>query len=255
VRPGVRTRIALAAASVVLAAAVLAAGVAGAGEERITVFAAASLSDVFPRIDPSQRYSFAGSNTLAAQIEHGAPAQVFASANMSLTRRLARKGLCSTPVVFARNALVLIVPRANPASIERVRDLRRPGTKLVVAGPGVPVGSYTRQVLRTMRLSSVLRQVVSNETDVRGVLAKVALGEADAGFVYTTDARTARGRVTALALPARAQANVRYGICIPSSARDDDTARAFLADVLGKAGQATLVGAGFLPRAPAKKRK
>jgi molybdate transport system substrate-binding protein len=213
------------------------------------------LTDVFPRIDPGQRYSFAGSNTLAAQIEHGARAQVFASANMSLPRRLARKGLCSRPVVFARNALVLIVPRANSAHIARVRDLRRPGTKLVVAGPGVPVGSYTRQVLRHMRLSGVLSRVVSNETDVRGVLAKVALGEADAGFVYATDAATARDRVTAFALPARAQANVRYGICITTPARDDNAARAFVERVLRKAGQTKLVAAGFLPRVPAEKRK
>jgi molybdate transport system substrate-binding protein len=98
-------------------------------------------------------------------------------------------------------------------------------------------------------------RVVSNETDVRGVLAKVALGEADAGFVYATDAATARDRVRAFALPARAQANVRYGICITTPARDDNAARAFVERVLRKAGQTKLVAAGFLPRVPAEKRK
>ncbi len=153
---------------------------------QITVFAAASLTDVFPKIDPSQRYSFGGSNTLAAQIQQGAPADVFASANMTLPNQLNAKGLCSKPVVFTRNTLVIVVPKSNPAEHpQRLRPERKSGVKLVIAGPGVPVGSYTLQILKNMNLSAaVLKNVVSQETDVREVLAKVALGEADAGFVY-----------------------------------------------------------------------
>jgi molybdate transport system substrate-binding protein len=232
-------------------------GVASASPNaQLTVYAAASLTDVFPKIDSTQRYSFGGSNTLAAQIQQGAPADVFASANMTLPQQVAEKGLCSKPVVFTRNTLVLIVPRSNPARIRSVYDLRKSGIKLVIAGPGVPVGSYTLQILKNMNLSSVLSNVVSRETDVREVLAKVALGEADAGFVYATDAKTVRGRVAALKLPAWAQPKVQYGICIVSSSRHKPEARAFLNKVLSKRGQAKLRAAGFLPRVkPAVKRK
>jgi molybdate transport system substrate-binding protein len=243
---------AFAAAATLLSGFFLAGAPAGAAQAQITVYAASSLTDVFPEIDGSPRYSFGGSNTLAAQIRQGAPAQVFASANMSIPRQLARQGLCSKPVVFTRNALVLIVPSANPAGIKSVYDLRKPGTKLVIAGEGVPVGSYTRRILGKMNLKSVLSNVVSNETNVREVLAKVALGEADAGFVYATDAKTVPGRLAILRLPARAQPNVAYGICIPTSAKGNADARAFIHGVLGKAGQAKLIAAGFLPRVEAR---
>lgn len=214
----------------------------------LTVFAAASLTNVFPKIDAHATYSFAGSNTLAAQIELGAPADVFASANTALPQQLHAKGLCGKPVVFTRNELVLIVPRSNPAHIHSVVGLERRGVKLDVAAPAVPVGAYTRQALKNMRLTRVLRNVVSNETDVRDVLAKVSLGEADAGFVYATDARTVRGRVTVVKLPARAQPTVRYGICIVKDGRHAIAARAFVRAVLDKAGQAKLLAAGFLRR-------
>jgi molybdate transport system substrate-binding protein len=174
---------------------------------------------------------------------------VFASANTALPGRLHAQGLCSRPVVFTRNALVVVVPRANPAGIHRVSDLARPGVKLVVAGSGVPVGSYTLQVVRKMRLSAaVLRNVVSRETDVRDVLSKVALGEADAGFVYATDARTVARRVTVIGIPASAQPAVQYGVCVVSSSGRQSAARAFVNRVLSRAGQARLLAAGFLPR-------
>jgi molybdate transport system substrate-binding protein len=245
-------RLVLAAAGLAVATALCAGAAFGAGQAQITVFAASSLTDVFPQIDSTQRYSFAGSNTLAAQIRQGAPAQVFASANMSIPQQLAQQGLCSTPVVFTRNTLVLIVPSNNPAGIKSVYDLRSPGTKLVVAGSAVPVGSYTREILRNMNLTSVLANVVSNETNVREVLAKVALGEADAGFVYSTDAKTVPGKVTVLKLPAWAQPKVAYGVCIPTPAKDNADAKAFVARLLSKDGQAKLVAAGFLPRVKAK---
>lgn len=214
----------------------------------LTIFAAASLTNVFPQIAPHERFSFAGSNALAAQIQLGAPADVFASADTRLPQQLYRKGLCDKPVVFTRNALVLIVPRSNPAGIHSVYGLERRGVKLVVAAPAVPVGAYTRQALKNMRLGRVLRNVVSNETDVREVLAKVSLGEADAGFVYSTDARTVRGRVTVLKLPASAQPTVRYGICVVKHSSHAAAAMAFVRTVLGQGAQATLRAAGFLPR-------
>ena|SRR5438034_1574339 len=236
---------------VVLALAVCATvvSVAASAHAQITVYAAASLTDVFPKIDPSQKYSFGGSNMLAAQIQLGAPADVFASANMTLPNQLYAKGLCSKPVVFTRNTLVIVVPKANPARIHSIYDLAKPGIKLVVAGSGVPVGSYTLQILKNINLSSaVLKNVVSQETDVREVLSKVALGEADAGFVYATDARTVRGQVTVIKVPAWAQPKVRYGMCVVTASSHKSDGRAFVSRVLSKAGQAKLVAAGFLPK-------
>ena len=219
---------------------------------KLTVYAAASLTNVFPQIDSSPQYSFGASNTLAAQIQLGAPADVFASANLALPLQLFQKGVCTQPVVFTRNALVLIVPKSNPAGIRSVYDLQKQGVKVDVAAPGVPVGSYTRQILKNMALTNVLSNVVSNETDVREVLAKVALGEADAGFVYSTDANTVPGQVSVLRMPAWAQPKVQYGICIVRSSPNAAAAEAFVRRVLSKAGQAKLVAAGFLPRVKPK---
>ena len=215
----------------------------------VTVYAAASLTNVFPQIDRTARYSFGGSNTLAAQIQQGAPADVFASANMTLPAQLHAKNLCATPVVFTRNTLVIVVPKSNPAKLHSIYDLARKGVKLVIAGSGVPVGSYTLQILRNMNLTAaVLANVVSRETDVREVLAKVALVEADAGFVYATDAKAAAGKVKVLKVPAWAQPKVQYGICVVSSSSNKTDAQAFVKRVMSKAGQAKLRSAGFLPR-------
>ena len=128
--------------------------------------------------------------------------------------------------------------------------------KLVVAGPGVPVGGYTLQVLKNMGLSDAVQQnVVSQETDVREVLAKVALGEADAGFVYSTDARTVSGKVTVIKVPAWAQPKVRYGMCVVSASGNKADARAFVKRVLAKPAQAKLRAAGFLPRVKPVRKK
>ena len=221
----------------------------GAARAQLTVYAAASLTDVFPKIDPAQKYSFGGSNALAAQITLGAPADVFASANMTIPNQLFAKGICSKPVVFTRNTLVIVVPKANPAGIHSIYDLAKPGVKLDVAASGVPVGSYTLQILKNMNLTAaVTKNVVSQETDVREVLAKVALGEADAGFVYSTDAKTAPGQVAVLKVPAWAQPKVQYGICIVSKSPNATDAHAFINKVLSRAGQAQLLAYGFLPR-------
>jgi molybdate transport system substrate-binding protein len=242
----VRRRVAL---GVVAALLVCVAPAASAPTAQITVFAAASLTDVFPKIDSTPRYSFAGSNALAAQIRQGAPADVFASANMTLPKQLNDAKLCSKPVVFTRNRLVIVVPKSNPARIRSIYNLTRGGVKVVIAGAGVPVGTYTLQILKNMNLSSaVLANVVSRETDVREVLAKVALGEADAGFVYSTDARVDAGKVKVIKIPAWAQPKVQYGICIVSASGNKADARTFVKRVLSNAGQKKMKAAGFLPR-------
>lgn len=214
----------------------------------LTVFAAASLTNVFPQIAAHERYSFSGSNMLATQIEQGAPADVFASANTKLPKQLYEAGLVEKPVVFTRNELILIVPRSNPAGIHSVYDLRKPGVKLDVAAVGVPVGDYTRVVLHNLGLDDALGNVVSNETDVREVLAKVALGEADAGFVYTTDARTVKGKVATIGIRWSAQPIVQYAVAVVKSSKHLAAARAFVRTLLGKSAQAKLRAAGFLAR-------
>jgi molybdate transport system substrate-binding protein len=245
----------LAAVIATLLVSLLVAGVAGAQAGRqaatrvsgITVYAAASLTDVFPQIDKGPKYSFGASSTLAAQITQGAPADVFASANTTIPDQLFAKGLVRKPVVFTRNRLVLVVPTSNPAGIHSVYDLKKPGIKLVIAAPAVPVGSYTLQVLKQMALTSVLSNVVSRESDVRSVLSKVALGEADAGFVYSTDAKTVPGKVNVIKIPAWAQPKVTYELAVVSSSPNEVAAQAFVKEVLSKAGQKKMLAAGFLP--------
>jgi molybdate transport system substrate-binding protein len=234
---------------VLLGGAVFAALVGFAGERaatRITVFGASSLTDVFPRIDRSPRFSFASSSTLAQQIRQGAPADVFASADTKHPLGLYRDGLCGKPSVFATNALVVVRPKSNPGNVRTISDLRRPGVRVVIAREGVPVGDYTRTVLRRLGIArAVLGNVVSEEADVRSVLAKVALGEADAGFVYRTDAATVKKLVGVLSVPERAQPPIRYGICVVSSTDDRPAAQAFVRKVLSKTGRAKLATAGF----------
>jgi len=215
----------------------------------ITVFAAASLTGVLPRISAAPRYSFAGSDQLALQLQQGAPADVYAAASPKYPELLYHQGLLRKPIVFATNRLVLIAPRSNPARIGSVYDLRRAGIKLVIGDKGVPIGAYTRQILDTIGISAdVLKNVVSEETDVKGIVGKVALGEADAGFVYATDARPAIARVKVVPLPAWAQPPIRYEIAVVKGGREA-AARAFVGRVTGKLGRAALSKAGFgLPK-------
>ena len=214
----------------------------------ITVFAAASLTDVFPALDSRETYSFAGSNTLATQIANGAPGDVFASANTTIPATLYAEGLVEKPVDFTRNTLVIVVPKTNPAGINDVYDLTKPGVSVDIANSAVPVGSYTLSILKNMNLTSrVLANVVSQETDVRTVLTKVALGQADAGFVYATDARTVPGQVRVIKVPAWAQPKVTYSMAVVSKSPNQAAAQAFIKEVLSKAGQAKLQAFGFLP--------
>jgi len=216
----------------------------------ITVFAAASLTEVFQRIDKAPRYGFAGSDQLALQIRQGAPVDVYAAASPKQCQLLYREGLVLKPVAFATNKLIVLVPRSNPARIRSVYDLRRSGLKVVIGDRMVPIGSYTRQILDTLGISAdVLKNVVSEETDVKGIMAKVALGEADAGFVYRTDAKPVASRTRAVTLPAWAQPPIRYEIAVVKASSHPAAAKAFVKKVLSKRGRLLLGRAGFgLPK-------
>jgi molybdate transport system substrate-binding protein len=235
--------------TVAAALALTVAGTAAArtGADPLRIYAAASLTEVFQKLDPAQQYNFAGSNQLATQIRNGAPGDIFASASPDYTQALFKQGLVEKPVTFTSNRLVLAVPKSNPADIHSVYDLKRKPVKLVVAGPAVPVGSYTRTVLRKLGLTSVLAKVVSQEPDVKGVVGKLALGEADAGFVYRTDVRPVADEVTAIRIPSWAQPRVRYEIAVIDSSTRKAAARAWIAKLRSPAGKKALADAGFLP--------
>jgi molybdate transport system substrate-binding protein len=216
----------------------------------LNVFAAASLTEVFPKIDKAERYNFAGSDQLALQIRQGAPADVFASASPKYTELAYREGYVLKPVVFATNNLMVLVPRANPAGIKSVYDLRRPGLKVVIGDKTVPIGSYTRQILDALGITNdVMPNVVSQETDVKGIVAKVALGEADAGFVYRTDAKPVTSRTRTIALPGWAQPPIRYEVAVVKESSHLAAARSYIKKLTSKRGRKLLAAAGFgLPK-------
>jgi molybdate transport system substrate-binding protein len=239
-----RRVLALAALLVVTGSAAASPG--ASSEQQPVVLAAASLTEVLPRIEKDARYSFAGSNQLAQQIHQGAPFDVFLSASPMYTQELFRSGLVRKPVPFATNSLVIIVPRSNPQGIHSVFDLaKRPKLRLVVCGPKVPIGLYTREVLKRLGLLRVLRKTVSLEPDVKGIVGKVALGEADAGFVYRTDVRPVGKKVTAVSLPARSQPTVVYEAAIASSPLSLESAQGFLIELLSPTGRRALKVASF----------
>jgi molybdate transport system substrate-binding protein len=148
-------------------------------------------------------------------------------------------------VTFATNRLLVVVPKGNPAGISSVEDVAREGVKLVVAAEGVPVGDYTRTVLEALGLNAALENVVSEEDDVKGVVGKVALGEADAGFVYATDVKPVEGDVEVVEIPAEAQPPVEYQAAIVVGTENRARAEAFLQRLLGDEGRAALTAAGF----------
>ncbi len=230
--------------AVVVAALALPGSVSGGTP--ITVFAAASLTQVLPGIDKGPRYNFAGSDQLAIQIQQGAPADVFAAASPKQPELLFRNGLVRKPIVFATNRLIVLVPRRNPAHISTVYDLRREGVKIVIGDRTVPIGTYTRQILDALGITTeVTRNVVSEETDVKGIVTKVALGEADAGFVYRTDAKPVASRTLSVALPAWAQPSIRYEIAVVKASSRPQAGQAFVKKLLSKRGRLLLKEAGF----------
>jgi molybdate transport system substrate-binding protein len=212
------------------------------------VYAAASLRAALPEIDGAPAYNFAGSNTLQSQIERGAPADVFASASPKEAQALFNEGRCTRPVTFATNILVLLVPAGNPAGIKSVYSLKTgPQRRLAVGSVGVPIGDYTRQLLGRLRLTSILkRHIVSNESNVANLTAKVALGSADAGFAYITDAKAAGDRVRSIRLPTWAQPPVRYQMCaVKRVGADTAGAQAFIKKVTATNGRRVLKRFGF----------
>ena len=151
---------------------------------------------------------------------------------------------------------MIVVPKSNPAHVKNIYSLTKPGVKVDVAAPRVPVGTYTQQILKNMNIAAAVNaNVVSQDPDVRTVLAHVTLGEVDAGFVYSTDAKTVPGKVKVIKIPAWAQPKVQYGICVVSKSANKAAAQAFIKLVLSKKGQAKLLAYGFLPRVKPKPKK
>jgi molybdate transport system substrate-binding protein len=213
---------------------------------RLAVFAASSLTEAFPAINNQPNYSFAGSDQLAFQIQQGARADVFAAASPKYPDQLYKQGLVEKPIAFATNALVLIVPKSNPAGVHRVDDLTKPNVKIVIGDPSVPVGSYTQTVLKNLGLTAaVMKNVVSQEPDVKSIVAKVALGEADAGFVYVTDVRPVRGKVLAIAIREAAQPHVVYEVAVIKSSSHLGAAHRFVTTLIRPEAQNELVKFGF----------
>jgi molybdate transport system substrate-binding protein len=240
-------------------------------EGRLVVFAAASLTEAFQELGrqfeaghPGTEviFNFAGSQQLAQQLAQGAPADVFASANQRQMDAAVAAGRVAKDAVlpFARNRLVVIFPAENPAGLATLQDLGRPGVKLVLAAPEVPAGSYAREFLSTASGApgfppgygaAVLANVVSYEESVRSVLSKVALGEADAGIVYSSDVGAeAAGQVGRLDIPDGLNVVASYPIAAVAVAAHPQLARDLVDFVLSPQGQATLAHHGFEPVAP-----
>lgn len=241
---------ALLAAGMILVAC----GSTAQSSNHLTVFAAASLTDSFTALrhafqqqhpDISAQFSFAGTPSLVRQIEQGAQADVFASADTTNMDRLQSDGFTSgTPKVFARNQLEIAVAPGNPKGIHELRDLAKPGLIYVTAGPTVPAGKYAAQALAKAGVSVTPKSL---ETDVKSVLSKIELGEADAGIVYTTDVKAAGDKVVGVTIPEQDNVIATYPIAGLKPAVNTALAQDFIAFVTSSQGQATLESFGFLP--------
>ncbi len=219
-------------------------GATGSRRPQLAVSAASSLHDVMPRVDERPAYQFAASNTLATQIAAGAQVDVFAAADLRLQQQLYDKGLVERPVPFAQTRVVLIVPRSS--SIRSLGELAADDSQsIIIARPGVPLGDYTTTVLKALGRGDVGARARSLEPDARSVAEKVALGEADAGFVYATDARAVRTKVRVIQLPPTAVNRATYAVSIVRSSERKREARAFIDRLVSSSGQKELVRAGF----------
>ncbi len=233
----------------------------------LTVFAAASLTaaltdigKAFEAENPSSRitFSFAGSQALRTQIEQGAKADVFASADSNNMDPLKSAGLIvGTTPIFTRNRLVVIAPKDNPAGIKTLQDLTKAGLKLDIADASVPVGNYFLQSLDKLAADAaygadfktrVLARVVSKENDVKQVVSKVALGEADAGIVYLTDAQAAIGKLVTIDIPDQFNVIAAYPIGVVKGSANPTLAQKFIDYVLSADGQTAMKKYGFAPR-------
>jgi molybdate transport system substrate-binding protein len=229
-------------------------------EEKLVVFAASSLQDVFAKLgeefgkahDAKVTFNFAGTQELRTQLEYGAPADVFAAADTKHMDELVKGSLVTAPVMFARNEPVIVVARESVDEIRSLGDLSS-AERIVLGVPEVPIGRYTVQILdkASAKLGADFRsrveaKVVSREANARQVLAKVSLGEADAGIVYRTDARSAGGDVAIVPIPLDINVIAEYPIAAVSGAPHPGLARAWLDFVLSADGQKRLRDAGFI---------
>jgi len=224
----------------------------GASTSTLTVFAAASLRSSFTILGQqfeaahpgtTVTFSFAGSSDLVTQLQQGAPADVFASADTTNMDKAAADGLVSgSPVTFASNTLEIAVPPENPAGITSLRDLAKPGVKLVLCAPAVPCGSAAKKIEAA---AEVTLEPVSEESAVTDVLNKVQTGEADAGLVYATDVQGAGGKVKGIAFPESKEAVNVYPIVPLSASKNLDLAWQFTDLVTSAQGQQVLADAGF----------
>ncbi|MGH7497843.1 MAG: molybdate ABC transporter substrate-binding protein [Gemmatimonadales bacterium] len=233
----------------------------------LTVYAAASLIDAFKDLGgmveqahpgTQVQFNFAGSQQLALQLDQGAPADVFASADQRwMDHAREHDMIAGEPTVFGRNRLIVIVPKTNPARIKRLQDLTRRGLKVVVGAEAVPVGKYSRDALRNLDAAPgfppeyskrVLANVVSQEDNVKGVVAKVQLGEADAGVVYLSDVTpNVKRYVTTIDIPDQYNVVASYPIAIIKASKNAEGAQAFVDFVLSAVGQRVLQKHGLLP--------
>ena len=234
-------------------ASLLVTGGCGGSDGDLRVSAASSLKTAltdYGREQPA-RFSFAGSDELAAQIRRGAKPDVFASANTRLPDELFREGLAERPVIFAANRLVLAVPAdAGEDAVRSLDDLREPGTAVAVGSESVPVGAYTRTVLSRLpeaQSSGILANVRSEEPDVAGIVGKLTQGAVDAGFVYGSDVRGSGGRLRAVELPASLQPEVAYGVAVAKGTERREQAQAFVDGLLEGPGRRALDAANFRP--------
>jgi molybdate transport system substrate-binding protein len=219
----------------------------------ISVFAAASLTDSFKTLgdgyhkqhsDVTVQFNFAGTPTLVTQVEQGAQADVFASADTANMDRLRGDGFASgAPQVFAHNKLEIAVSPGNPKQIRSLADLARPGLLYISAGPTVPAGTYATQALQKAGVSV---RPKSLEIDVKSVISKIELGEADAGIVYTTDVKAAAGKVDGVAIPDSVNVVATYPLVVVKDTKHADAANGFIAYVLSATGQSKLESFGFL---------
>lgn len=225
----------------------------GRGTPRLVVSAASSMAEAltacaedFPHA--TVRLQFGGSDELAAQIRQGLKPDVYVAATTLLPDKLHDEGLLSRPVEFATNTFVLAVPSGS--EIDALDDLTGEGVKLVIGSESVPVGAYTRETLALLpprQEQAILANVRSSEPDVKGVLGKLTLGAADAGFVYVTDVNAAGGELEAIELPAKLEPEVTYGAGVVEGAARPEEARAFLDGLTGGPCADALQAAGFGP--------
>lgn len=232
----------------------------------LTVFAAASLTDAFQEIGTAftaqtgiaVEFNFSSASALVAQLEQGAPADIFASADTRQMANAQKAGRIGTePVIFTTNVLTVVFPADNPAKIATLADLARPGVRLILVAVGTPIRVYAEEVLQKLADSpdypddfkaQALKNLVSEEPTVRQVVAKIALGEADAALLYRSDATPKAARAVAtLPIPNEYNVIATYPIALTSESAQPERAQQFIAFVLSEAGQAILIKWGFSP--------